>query len=66
MLTLTLKSYPNPNYNPNPTGTPTELYQTVLTLTDIVGHQCGPSDRQTSLNWSSAAENLTVLAVINC
>jgi len=40
MLILTLKPdpYPNSNHNPNPTypNTPTEPYQTVLTLTGTV------------------------------
>jgi len=49
MLILTLKPYPYPNYNPNHTypNKPIEPYQTVLTLTNTVGLQCGPSDRHT-------------------
>jgi len=45
VITLKPDPYPNPNHNPNTTSYPntlTEPYQTVLTLTDIVGLQCAP------------------------
>jgi len=44
LITLKHDPYPNPNYNHNPT----ELCQTLLTLTDSVGLKCAPSDRHTN------------------
>ena len=49
ILILTLKPdpYPNPSHNPTYHNKPTETYQTVLTVTDIVGLQCALRHRHT-------------------